>query len=101
MSLFQEIADAVWLWKECVITPLRWKKSFIQPRNYCLANLTLLSKTVRQVHYATEHHYLGQDWIEASDTLSSGLEVVAFTSKHEIVGIVKCGGFTKYLLNYL
>lgn len=91
----QEIADAVWLWKECDNSAALEK--IIHPTEKLLLDKPYIivkdSAASALCHGAP---LLRPGLIEVSDTLSSGLEVAAFTSKNEIVGIVKMSkGFTE------
>ena len=91
----QEIADAVWLWKECDNSAALEK--IIHPTEKLLLDKPYIivkdSAASALCHGAP---LLRPGLIEVSDTLASGLEVAAFTSKNEIVGIVKMSkGFTE------
>ena len=84
----QEIADAVWLWKECDNSTALEK--IIHPTEKLLLDKPYIivkdSAASALCHGAP---LLRPGLIEVSDKLSSGLEVAAFTSKNEVVGIVK------------
>ena len=84
----QEIADAVWLWKECDDSNALEK--IIHPTEKLLLDKPYIivkdSAASALCHGAP---LLRPGLIEVSDKLSSGLEVAAFTSKNEVVGIVK------------
>ena len=84
----QEIADAVWLWKECENSTALEK--IIHPTEKLLLDKPYIivkdSAASALCHGAP---LLRPGLIEVSDKLSSGLEVAAFTSKNEVVGIVK------------
>ena len=84
----QEIADAVWLWKECDNSAALEK--IIHPTEKLLLDKPYIivkdSAASALCHGAP---LLRPGLIEVSDKLSSGLEVAAFTSKNEVVGIVK------------
>ena len=84
----QQIADAVWLWKECD-KPDAIKK-IIHPTEKLLLNKPYIvvkdSAASALCHGAP---LLRPGIIEVSDKLSAGLEVAAFTTKNEVVGIVK------------
>ena len=84
----QEIADAVWLWKECDNSTAMEK--IIHPTEKLLLDKPYIivkdSAASALCHGAP---LLRPGLIEVSDKLSSGLEVAAFTSKNEVVGIVK------------
>jgi H/ACA ribonucleoprotein complex subunit 4 len=91
----QEIADAVWLWKECGNSTALEK--IIHPTEKLLLDKPYIivkdSAASALCHGAP---LLRPGLIEVSDKLSSGLEVAAFTSKNEVVGIVKMSkGFTE------
>ena len=91
----QEIADAVWLWKECDDSNALEK--IIHPTEKLLLDKPYIivkdSAASALCHGAP---LLRPGLIEVSDKLSSGLEVAAFTSKNEVVGIVKMSkGFTE------
>ena len=91
----QEIADAVWLWKECGNSTALEK--IIHPAEKLLLDKPYIivkdSAASALCHGAP---LLRPGLIEVSDKLSSGLEVAAFTSKNEVVGIVKMSkGFTE------
>ena len=91
----QEIADAVWLWKECDNSTALEK--IIHPTEKLLLDKPYIivkdSAASALCHGAP---LLRPGLIEVSDKLSSGLEVAAFTSKNEVVGIVKMSkGFTE------
>ena len=91
----QEIADAVWLWKECDNSAALEK--IIHPTEKLLLDKPYIivkdSAASALCHGAP---LLRPGLIEVSDKLSSGLEVAAFTSKNEVVGIVKMSkGFTE------
>ena len=91
----QEIADAVWLWKECDNSTAL--KKIIHPTEKLLLDKPYIivkdSAASALCHGAP---LLRPGLIEVSDKLSSGLEVAAFTSKNEVVGIVKMSkGFTE------
>lgn len=91
----QEIADAVWLWKECENSTALEK--IIHPTEKLLLDKPYIivkdSAASALCHGAP---LLRPGLIEVSDKLSSGLEVAAFTSKNEVVGIVKMSkGFTE------
>ena len=91
----QEIADAVWLWKECDNSTALEK--IIHPTEKLLLDKPYI--TVKDSAASALCHgapLLRPGLIEVSDKLSSGLEVAAFTSKNEVVGIVKMSkGFTE------
>ena len=84
----QEIADAVWLWKECDNSTALEK--IIHPTEKLLLDKPYIivkdSAASALCHGAP---LLRPGLIEVSDKLSNGLEVAAFTSKNEVVGIVK------------
>jgi H/ACA ribonucleoprotein complex subunit 4 len=84
----QQIADAVWLWKECDNSTALEK--IIHPTEKLLLDKPYIvvkdSAASALCHGAP---LLRPGLIEVSDKLSSGLEVAAFTSKNEVVGIVK------------
>ena len=84
----QQIADAVWLWKECD-KPDAIKK-IIHPTEKLLLNKPYIvvkdSAASALCHGAP---LLRPGIIEVSNKLSAGLEVAAFTTKNEVVGIVK------------
>ena len=84
----QEIADAVWLWKECDNSTAMEK--IIHPTEKLLLDKPYIivkdSAASALCHGAP---LLRPGLIEVSDKLSNGLEVAAFTSKNEVVGIVK------------
>ena len=84
----QEIADAVWLWKECDNSTAL--KKIIHPTEKLLLDKPYIivkdSAASALCHGAP---LLRPGLIEVSDKLSIGLEVAAFTSKNEVVGIVK------------
>jgi len=91
----QEIADAVWLWKECDNSTALEK--IIHPTEKLLLDKPYIivkdSAASALCHGAP---LLRPGLIDVSDKLSSGLEVAAFTSKNEVVGIVKMSkGFTE------
>jgi len=91
----QEIADAVWLWKECDNSTALEK--IIHPTEKLLLDKPYIivkdSAASALCHGAP---LLRPGLIEVSDKLSNGLEVAAFTSKNEVVGIVKMSkGFTE------
>ena len=91
----QEIADAVWLWKECDNSTALEK--IIHPTEKLLLDKPYIivkdSAASALCHGAP---LLRPGLIEVSDKLSIGLEVAAFTSKDEVVGIVKMSkGFTE------
>ena len=91
----QEIADAVWLWNECDNSTALEK--IIHPTEKLLLDKPYIivkdSAASALCHGAP---LLRPGLIEVSDKLSSGLEVAAFTSKNEVVGIVKMSkGFTE------
>ena len=91
----QQIADAVWLWKECDNSTALEK--IIHPTEKLLLDKPYIivkdSAASALCHGAP---LLRPGLIEVSDKLSSGLEVAAFTSKNEVVGIVKMSkGFTE------
>ena len=91
----QEIADAVYLWKECDNSTALEK--IIHPTEKLLLDKPYIivkdSAASALCHGAP---LLRPGLIEVSDKLSSGLEVAAFTSKNEVVGIVKMSkGFTE------
>ena len=91
----QEIADAVWLWKECDNSTALEK--IIHPTEKLLLDKPYIivkdSAASALCHGAP---LLRPGLIEVSDKLSSGIEVAAFTSKNEVVGIVKMSkGFTE------
>ncbi len=91
----QEIADAVWLWKECENSAALEK--IIHPTEKLLLDKPYIvvkdSAASALCHGAP---LLRPGLIEVSEGLSSGLEVAAFTSKNEVVGIVKMSkGFTE------
>ena len=83
-----EIADAVWLWKECDNSTALEK--IIHPTEKLLLDKPYIivkdSAASALCHGAP---LLRPGLIEVSDKLSNGLEVAAFTSKNEVVGIVK------------
>ena len=84
----QEIADAVWLWKECD-NPEALEK-IIHPTEKLLANRSYIvvkdSAASALCHGAP---LLRPGLISIDDNISVGQEVVVFTNKDEVVGIVK------------
>ena len=84
----QQVADAVWLWKECDNSAALEK--IIHPTEKLLLDKPYIvvkdSAASALCHGAP---LLRPGLIEVSDKLSSGLEVAAFTSKNEVVGIIK------------
>lgn len=84
----QEIADAVWLWKECN-NPEALQK-IIHPTEKLLANRPYIvvkdSAASALCHGAP---LLRPGLISIDGSLSAGQEVVVFTNKDEVVGIVK------------
>ena len=84
----QEIADAVWLWKECD-NPEALEK-IIHPTEKLLANRPYIvvkdSAASALCHGAP---LLRPGLISIDDDISVGQEVVVFTNKDEVVGIVK------------
>lgn len=84
----QQIADAVWLWKECN-NPDALNK-IIHPTEKLLLDMPYI--TVKDSAASALCHgapLLRPGLLDIDDKLSAGLEVAAFTSKNEVVGIVK------------
>jgi len=84
----QEIADAVWLWKECD-NPAALQKIIHPTEKLLLDKPYIIVKDSAASALCHGAPLLRPGLVEVSDKLSSGLEVAAFTSKNEIVGIVK------------
>ena len=84
----QEIADAVWLWKECD-KPAALQKIIHPTEKLLLDKPYIIVKDSAASALCHGAPLLRPGLVEVSDKLSSGLEVAAFTSKNEIVGIVK------------
>jgi len=84
----QEIADAVWLWKECD-NPAALQKIIHPTEKLLLDKPYIIVKDSAASALCHGAPLLRPGLVEVSDRLSSGLEVAAFTSKNEIVGIVK------------
>ena len=84
----QQIADAIWLWKECD-NPAAMNKIIHPTEKLLLDKPYIIVKDSAASALCHGAPLLRPGLIEISDKLSSGLEVAAFTSKNEIVGIVK------------
>ena len=84
----QEIADAVWLWKECD-NPAALQKIIHPTEKLLLDKPYIIVKDSAASALCHGAPLLRPGLVDVSDKLSSGLEVAAFTSKNEIVGIVK------------
>ena len=84
----QEIADAVWLWKECN-NPNAINKIIHPTEKLLIDKPYIVVKDSAASALCHGAPLLRPGLLEVSDKLSSGLEVAAFTSKNEIVGIVK------------
>ena len=84
----QQIADAIWLWKECD-NPAAMNKIIHPTEKLLLDKPYIIVKDSAASALCHGAPLLRPGLIEVSDKLSSGLEVAAFTSKNEIVGIVK------------
>ena len=84
----QEIADAVWLWKECD-NPAALQKIIHPTEKLLLDKPYIIVKDSAASALCHGAPLLRPGLVEVGDKLSSGLEVAAFTTKNEIVGIVK------------
>ena len=84
----QQIADAIWLWKECD-KPEAISKIIHPTEKLLLDKPYIIVKDSAASALCHGAPLLRPGLIEVSSKLSSGLEVAAFTSKNEIVGIVK------------
>ena len=84
----QQVADAIWLWKECD-KPEALEK-IIHPTEKLLMDMNYIvvkdSAASALCHGAP---LLRPGLIDIDEKLSSGQEVAVFTSKNEVVGIVK------------
>ncbi len=84
----QQIADAVWLWKECD-NPDAIKKIIHPTEKLLLDKPYIVVKDSAASALCHGAPLLRPGIIEVSDKLTAGMEVAAFTAKHEVVGIVK------------
>lgn len=84
----QQIADAVWLWKECD-NPNALSKIIHPTEKLLLDKPYIIVKDSAASALCHGAPLLRPGLVEIDETLSSGLEVAAFTTKNEIVGIVK------------
>ena len=84
----QEIADAVWLWKECD-NPNALSKIIHPTEKLLLDKPYIIVKDSAASALCHGAPLLRPGLIEIDETLSNGQEVAAFTTKNEIVGIVK------------
>lgn len=84
----QQIADAVWLWKECN-NPEALNKIIHPTEKLLLDKPYIIVKDSAASALCHGAPLLRPGLVEVGEELSSGLEVAAFTTKNEVVGIVK------------